>query len=281
MNFNEEQSKKIYEFMMKYNSEEEFRDNAQKLYDEEISKLSILHIYAMEEVLRYGTRGVFGKFVESKGTNSLEQAVDLFDGFMNLLDNDQNFKQYKMDQLKATPELISTLEMLAFQLISTTKSQGEKMYEEVHDGLDYDEFNQILYSTDFQIRQTLENLFFGELIHKMLELPGMKSVKARQKESGRIANVDKPLIIEKIKEVALEENAMIQFRQAINNRYPKVKMDLLFGKGIEAFAPYLKYNTNISSSEILGAEKNVSFNDFYNYFVDMFNKQKNDRGPRK
>ena len=54
----------IYEFIMRYNSEEEFKNNIQNLYDNEISKLSILHIYALEEILRYGTKGVFNKFIE-------------------------------------------------------------------------------------------------------------------------------------------------------------------------------------------------------------------------
>lgn len=57
MNFNEKQAKEIYEFIMKYNSEEKFKNNSQNLYDKEISKLSILHIYALEEILRYGTKG--------------------------------------------------------------------------------------------------------------------------------------------------------------------------------------------------------------------------------
>lgn len=100
MNFNEKQSNEIYEFIMRYNSEEEFKNNIQNLYDNEISKLSILYIYALEEILRYGTKGVFNKFIESKGAYTEDQAVDLFDGFIKLLNNDLNFKQYKMEQLK-------------------------------------------------------------------------------------------------------------------------------------------------------------------------------------
>ena len=80
----------------------------------------------------------------------------------------------------------------------------------------------------------------------MLELPAMKPVKARQKEFGMIANIDKPLIIEKIREVFLSQDSMSQFKQTIDNRYVKVKMALLLGKGEEAFEQYLKYNTNIS-----------------------------------
>ena len=282
MNFNEKQSKEIYEFIMRYNSEKEFKNNIQNLYDNEISKLSILHIYALEEILRYGTKGVFNKFIESKGAHTEDQAVDLFDGFIKLLNDDPNFKQYKMEQLKNSPETLSAIEMLAFQLISTTKSQKKQMHEEMTDELEYDPLNPILYSTDKQIRETLENLFFGEFIHQMLELPTMKPIKVRQKENGRIANIDKPLIIEKIKKVVLTEGSLSQFKQAIDNRYVKVKMAILMGKGEEAFEQYLKYNTNISSYEILGIKKDNTAEDMYNYFMDMINKQKEQgKKPKK
>lgn len=282
MNFNEKQSKEIYEFIMKYNSDEGFKSNIQNLYNKEISKLSILHIYALEEILRYGNKGIFNKFVDVKGTYTEDQAVDLFDGFIKLLNNDQNFKQYKMEQLKKSPETLSAIEMFAFQLISSTKSQKEQIHEEVTDELEYDPLTPILYSNDKQIRETLENLLFGEFVHHMLELPAMKPVKARQKEFGMIANIDKPLIIEKIREVFLSQDSMSQFKQTIDNRYVKVKMALLLGKGEEAFEQYLKYNTNISSYEILGIKKNNITEDMYNYFTDMFNRwDERDNSPKK
>lgn len=187
-----------------------------------------------------------------------------------------------MEQLKKSPETLSAIEMFAFQLISSTKSQKEQIHEEVTDELEYDPLTPILYSNDKQIRETLENLLFGEFVHHMLELPAMKPVKARQKEFGMIANIDKPLIIEKIREVFLSQDSMSQFKQTIDNRYVKVKMALLLGKGEEAFEQYLKYNTNISSYEILGIKKNNITEDMYNYFTDMFNRwDERDNGPKK
>lgn len=78
-----------------------------------------------------------------------------------------NFKQYKMQQLKESPETLSAMEIFAFALISSSDNQKEKMTDE----LEYDQNNPILYSTDNQIRETLTNLFFGEFIHQILELP--------------------------------------------------------------------------------------------------------------
>lgn len=277
MNFSKKQSDEIYEFIMKYNTDEDFRTSRQNLYDNEISELSILHIYVLEEIFRYGTKEVFNKFIESKGTKTESQAVDLFDGFIKLLNDDEAFKRYKMEQLKKNPETLSALEMLAFQLISTTESQRNKMHDEMTEELEYDSLNPILYSTDNQIKTTLENLLIGEFIHKMLELPSMKPIKVRQKESGMIANKDKQFIISKIRENISGQEHMLQMQQVINKRFVKVKFDVLLGKGEEAFAQYLKYNTNISFSEILGVKRDTT-EDMYSYFVDMLKKQK---GPKQ
>lgn len=274
MNFNEKQSKEIYEFIMKYKADEEFKNSVQELYDNNTYKLPVLQIYALEEILRYGTKEIFNKFLKTKGAYSDDQAVDLYDGFIKLLSEDINFKQYKMQQLKESPETLSAMEMFAFILISGSDNQKEQMHEEMTEELEYDPYNPILYSTDNQIRETLENLFFGEFIHQMLDLPAMKPVKVRQKENGRIANIDKPLIIEKIQSVISEQNSMSQFKQMIDSRFVKVKMDLLLGKGELAFEQYLKFNTNISSNEILGIEKDDSTEDMYNFFMDMINKRK-------
>lgn len=274
MNFNETQSKIIYEFIIKYNTEEEFKNTIQNLYDNEISKLSILEIYALEEVLRYGNKQIFNKFSTTKGTYTNEKAIDLFDKFIKLINEDQNFRQYKIEQLKNSPETLSAMELLAFNLISNTQSKKQKMHDKMTEDLEYDPLNPILYSTDKQIKQTIENLLFGEFIHQMLELPNMKPIKVRQKENGRIANIDKPFIIEQIQKVVSSEFSMEQFEKVVNHRYVKIKMDLLKGKGEKAFEQYIKYNTNISSIEILSILEEDIDQDVYKFFADLIKKYK-------
>lgn len=270
MNFNEKQTNEIYEFIKRYNVDEEFKNSVQKLYDNNTYKLSITNIYALEEVLRYGTKKIFNKFLETKGTYSEEKAIDLYDGFIELLSKDMNFKQYKMQQLKESPETLSAMEIFAFALINSSDNQKEKMTDE----LEYDQYNPILYSTDNQIRETLTNLFFGEFIHQILELPNMKPIKVRQKENGRIANIDKPFIIEKIQDVISNQNSIFQLKKIIDARFVEVKMNLLFGKEEQAFEKYLKFNTNISSNEILGIERDYSATDMYNFLMNIINMKK-------
>lgn len=270
MNFNEKQTKEIYEFIKRYNADEEFKNSVQKLYDNNTYKLSITNIYALEEVLRYGTKKIFNKFLEAKGTYSEEKAIDLYDGFIELLSKDMNFKQYKMQQLKETPETLSAMEIFAFALISSSDNQKEKMT----DKLEYDQYNPILYSTDNQIRETLTNLFFGEFIYQILELPSMKPIKVRQKENGRIANIDKPFIIKKIQNAISNQSSIFQLQKAIDVRFVEVKMNLLLGKEEKAFEKYLKFNTNISSNEIFGIEKDNSATDMYNFLMNIINMKK-------
>lgn len=274
MKFNEKQEQAVNEFIMKYSSDEEFRNEVQDLYDNEIGRLSILQIYALEELLRYGNMGMFKRFLESKGESTEEKAIEVFNSFMDLLKNDESFKQYKMEQLKKFPETLSDLEMFAFKILSRSQSKKEEMHKELTDELEYDSLNPILFSTDYEIRETLENLFIGEFIYQLLEEPAMKPVKVRQKEAGIIANKDKPLIIEKVKVAFSAPNSMSQFKQIIDNRFVKAKFAILTGKGTEAFDEYKRFNTNISINEVLGIEKDDFVDKMYDFLKNMVNERK-------
>lgn len=74
---------------MRYNADEEFKNSIQQLYDNNTYKLSILQIYALEEVLRYGAKDLFDKFLETKVSYSGEQAVNLYDGVIKWLSEDE------------------------------------------------------------------------------------------------------------------------------------------------------------------------------------------------
>lgn len=274
MEFNEKQSKIIQEFIIKYNSEEEYKNNVQKLYDEKPYKLPMLNIYVLEEILRYGNKSLFNSFKKSKGSYTIEQAVIEYDGFIELLNNDENFKTYKREQLISSPETLSEIEKFALSLMNIQKNNKENVQTKNDDELEYDDFNPIIYSTDAQIRKTLENLLLGKFIHKMLDLPEMKEIKERQKEKGRIANIDKPIVIEKVCSMFSSEKEIEKFDEAVNNMYVKVKMGILLDKKEAAFGEYLEFNTNINVSEILGKRKADYQEEMLKYFKDYINKYK-------
>ena len=272
MEFNEKQSKIIQDFIMKYNLEEEYKNSVQKLYDEEPYKLSILYIYVLEEILRYGNKSLFNSFKKSKGSYTIEQAVIEYDRFIELLNNDENFKSYKREQLISSPETLSEIEKFALSLMNIQKNNKENVQTKNDVELEYDDFNPIIYSTDAQIRKTLENLLLGKFIHEMLDLPAMKEIKERQKEKGRIANIDKQIIIEKVRSMFSSEKGMQQFELAIDKMYIKVKPSILLGKKEASFDEYLEYNTNVNVSEILGKRKADYQEEMFEYFKDYINQ---------
>lgn len=278
MSFNENQSKQIYDFVMQYNSDEGFKNSNEELYNKAPEKMSILNIYALEEILRYGNKELYSKFIKTKGDISDEQAVELYDGFIQLLANDENFRHYKLEQLSNNPETLSAMELFALSLINMSEVKSKESKKEESE-LEYSPLCPILFSTDEQIRETLETLFLGEFIHNMLDLPEMIKIKNRQKVNGVIATIDKPIIIRKVQDILFGKDGMAQFQQEVDNRYVRVKMALLLGKGKEVFAPYLKYNTNISVAEILGRRRNITSDDFKSYFINLI-KEKQQRGEK-
>ena len=265
MNFDEKQTKQIYEFITKYNDDDNFRNNVEKLYDNNIYQLSILDVYALEVVLRYGMKEVFNSFIKVKGNYNENQAIDLYDQFRELLFKDETFKQCKLQQFRETPTLLSEMELFIFSLMNDFKRENQDNVEQNDEQeLEYEPLNLILYSTDDQIRETLENLFLGELIYQILDYPEMRDVKNRIKEKGRIAKIDKPVIIQVLQKNLLNDIFVKQFNNVIDDRFVQVKMNLLLGNNENVFGNYLKYNTNISSSEVFGFNKNTNeyFNDF-------------------
>lgn len=281
MKFNEEQTKVVYEFVMNYTANDEFKRNVEEKYNNEVEKLSILEIYALEEVLRCGTRNLFNQLIKTKGSYSEEETLDLYDSLMILLKEDESFRNYKLMQFKEAKETLSAMEIIAINLIYKEAKQDESMEKESTIELEYDNLNPIRFGTDRQIRETIENLLFGQFILKSLELPAMSEIKGRQKEKGLIANSDKPIIIEEIRKLLAADPKL--YENAVNNHFVKIKFQVLLGNKEAAFGELLDYNTNISADEIFGREKDTTEEDILKFFQDMVNKIKNEKsnGPRK
>lgn len=241
MNFNAEQTKQIGQFIMDYNTNEEYRLEVQEEYDKEARELSILYIYALEEVLRYGSSGFYQKFLEAKGDMEESEAAKTFDQFIDLLASDDAFMQYKREQLLSSPETLSPIEVLALEIVTLPERQEENKKDEEEEA--YQEAE-------------------SETLH-------MADIKGRC-NGGQIASQDKQYIIEKIRVYTSNDEFPLQLKTQVDNRYVRVKMNLLLGKSQEeAFAEYLPYNTNISSREILGIKRNNSEEAAYEFFKEF------------
>lgn len=200
MKFLEEQEKQIYEFILKYKSDFKFREEIDRKYFNEQDSLSILEIYALEEILRVGNKSYFIKFV-----NRLKE---------------------KYNKEEITVDII-------------VKNYG------------YDNKNKILTQTENEIKNTLTNILFGELIFDILDKVKFQEIKFRQKEPGVIANIDKEIIINE-----LQRGFKYNFDK-VSTIVEDMYYFLIKHGGIDSsyFKKYLKYNTNISSKEIMDIKK--------------------------
>lgn len=254
MNFNEKQMNEIYEFISRYNSDENFREEKEQLYYENPGMLSILEIYALEEVLRFGNNGIYESLLEMQENNINTSTFETINDFLKLYYTDENFRKIKLEQFFDEPDSLSELEVFALTVIIKAQLEPEDLHEKLTVQLEYDNLNPIKYGNDAEIRNTLTNLLFGEFIHKILEQPEMKPIKVRQKKSGMIADIDKPTILEIVRKVV--PNTLDDVAKIIDQWYVRVKFNVLLGKGEEAFSEYSKYNTNISVEEIFGEIEN-------------------------
>lgn len=248
MDFNSEQLKELEIIIKKYNCNENYRELIQDNYDNNPGILSILEIYALEEIIRYGNNGIFQSILEMKENMDSNSLIEQISEFLRLYRDDEIFREYKCEQLKSAPETLSELEKWCLVLISSAKINPVKTHEKLTDLLEYDDFNEIKYSTDKEIRNTLTNLLFGEFIHKIIELPEFAPIKVRQKKSGLIANVDKATVIDAVQKAI--PGTLDKVGAIIDQRFISVKFNVLLGKGKDSFGEDLKYNTNISMGEI-------------------------------
>lgn len=198
--------------------------------------------------------------------SSIKECVEQLDQFLNFYNENESFKNYKLQQYAENPETLSKLEVYVLEKIIKVKIVAEKIEDQsVEDStneLEYDELNPIKFAHEIEIKETLTNLLIGEFIFNILNLPQMAQIKARQKKPGMIANIDKPIIIKTVHDTIINELQGIP--QAVNQMYAQVKLNLLLGKGEDAFKEFSKFNTNISAREVLEYEDKKAKRKKYN-----------------
>ena len=263
MNFIKQNEKKITDFILKYNSDENFKEKVERKYFVKPYELAMYEIYALEEILRYGDKNIFNDLKKICDKNK-DIKLSIINDYITLLSNDIMILNYKLEQLRDDPDSLNNFEkdILKIYFNKTLEDLYKKSYtdpKETHDKLcdemfNYDPLNPILFGSVKEIKLTLINLFIGEAIFNFLEEKEFKPIKLRQKERGLIADIDKEILFEILYPLVSEDYEKIE--EMVNNRLIKVLFNIKLGKGEEAFSEYLKYNTNISIEEILEYGKN-------------------------
>jgi len=250
---NEQQKQEITEFIAQYKQNKQYQQEIKKQYETKPLTLSILQIYALEEILKEGNKAIYQSFLQVKGNHEEAKAITDFQLFIKIYREDPYFKNQKLEQFLYTPESLSKMEIRIIEQLLEEKDIP-KPEEEV---LEYDDLNPICCESETEIRETLLNLLFGQAIAKLFELPELKEIKDRQKEDGRIANQDKPKVIQMLQqEVLMSPNRYNYIMESAERIIEKYKKDLdKLSSSFEkegALESLQKYNTNLSIQEILG-----------------------------
>ncbi len=249
MKFDEMQEKEIYEFLLKYNQDEEFRNDVERKYNEEIHELSILYIYALEEIIRFGKKNIFNNYIK---INDSESNLEFYDMFMNRLTHDVEFSKSKIFDMKN----VTNIE--AFIIQTFLKCVADKNNFEIKvktsEELNYDPLNKLAYSNDEELKETIKNSILGANIHSIVDkiFPFLKK---KQYKSGQFSKESKAFLTDFLRAVIPDLKDDIEKKAAF--LLDVVKANLALGGAKELLEIFNKYNTNISYEEVYGKNKDL------------------------
>lgn len=119
LQFNDDEEREIYDFIINYHTDTDFLSKVQKDYTENPLSLPILHIYVLEEICKFGKKGIFKKIIESN--NDKEISLKNIDHFIKSYNTDINFQTNKDKQLNNNPETLLDYERTILNLIAYYK----------------------------------------------------------------------------------------------------------------------------------------------------------------
>lgn len=203
MHFSKNQIDQINNFILKYNHDEAFRTSVEDKYDNAIYELSILDIYVLEEILRYGSKAIYGRYII---LNESETNLEFYNMYMNRLTHDKDFCKSKLS------ELYNISKEEAFIIYTFLKCIADKndikVEEKIPEDLGYDTLNTVNYSTDEELMNTLRNVILGSLIIKLVD-EVFPSFKKYQYRKGQFSKKAKSFLIKFINDTLPQQKDSI------------------------------------------------------------------------
>lgn len=247
---NENDKKTLGEIIKLYNENTKFKEYICERYDTNPASLRVLELYVLEEIVRYGNKDYYNK-IASLNPNS-EKALKDYSDFIDKCKNDKEFETLKMRIYKNNRENLNPVEVFAISMILKDKDR-EKEYKYID--FDYDDYPDIKYGNDKEIRETVSNIYFAILIYRLLNeckdpiiLKELKPVIEHQKEPGLIASSDKPLLLNFLRECISDNYEIIG--NHIDEMYNQVKSFLMFGFKENSFKLLSNRKSNVTAREI-------------------------------
>lgn len=248
MIFNEQQTKEIENFIYKYNKDTQFKNSKENSYNVDTSSLNILEVYALEEVLRFGNKGIYKEFLSILKSDNLSQEVTNLISYVKLFNNDPEFKSISMMLYFNFLNNINSFERFALSNFCIKKYEIER-FSIVEDK--YDPLNKLKCRTLDELETTIDNLLLGDQIFTLLTYPKYSDIKSRLKDGNMISSNDKNTVIEAVidyrRNMDKKERDYSLRKRLLMKEY--IINELKYGMN-DPFYPFKMYNTNISIDEV-------------------------------
>ena len=149
-----------------------------------------------------------------------ENDQDIINMLFYKYNNDKNYHKNIENKYNNNWQKLTWYELYILEELT---NYGHKNYiSQLEKNLEYDNYVELKYSNEEEIKNSLLNIFIGNSINKMLELnhnAKIEKIKNRQKKPGMIANIDKPYIINML----TNELKKYDIETIINNTYDNIK----------------------------------------------------------
>lgn len=248
--FSEMDKKIIGEIIKLYNENTKFKERLNNLYDNNPAKLKLLELYALEDIIRYGDKSYYNRLI--KLGNNQENIISEYNEFLDKCKNDNKYELSKMRDYKNNRKNLKPVEAFAINLLL---KDNEKKHDYKYIDYDYDDYVELKYSTDKEIRESISNVFFADIIGSLSKKnvnPIIKneigSIIEHQKKPGLIASVDKPKMLDFLRELISYDYKGVM--EGIDLMSEQAKFYLACGFQEKTFDFFSKYRSNISAREV-------------------------------
>ena len=230
-----------------------FRKRRLQIYNTKPDMLNPLEMYVIEEIYRLGNNNYFNTL---KNMDSKDVVQD-YNDFMNKCRKVFDYKLLKTKEYFKKENTLTDLEKFCISLVLKNKEQQEILYKRMK--YSYDDLFELKYSTEEEIKETMENVAVSIGINAILKIDSSitEGIIDRQLSKGVFSDIDKKYLIDLIRE-DLNNKKVIE--NLVNRSFPIAKMCINDNNGNEVLSNLYGINiedniTNITAKEIFGLKK--------------------------
>ena len=245
--------KEIFQIMEVF-KDEKFRARRLQIYKTKPNMLNPLEMYVIEEIYRLGNNNYFNTLMKIESKDIVQE----YNTFMKKCRTVFDYKLFKTKDYFKKYNSLNDLEKFCISLI--LKNEEEKVVLDKRMKYKYDDLFELKYSTDEELRETMENVAVSIGINAILKLNDniTEGIKERQLEKGVFSDIDKKYLIDLIRENPGNKKSI---EDLVNRAFPTAKLLINETNGNEVLSNLYSVDveehvTNITAKEIFDFKKN-------------------------